>query len=535
MRRAIGQVAAAIALAFLLVGPFFLAHRNASIPSGSDLKRVSNTHDMPQHFAVMLQYHLASRDGAIYPRWQSEFNKGYGLPWLNYYPPGFYMLCEPFLRLLRDGIAAFFVVSMVSMMLSGVTFYRFTRLLFDRSGSTAGAALYMIAPYHNIDLYWRGAMPEYTSFFLLPLVALFAWRTTTRGRIRDIALLGLSFGAYALIHVVTGYLVALTIVALVVVRTFRDRDVRGGARCAAGMAIGVAIGAAYWVPALVEKTLVREPFSVFYPYHSSYVTMSPGDEFLKTLNLCFAATLLTFIVCAFVLRGRSAPWFEWAAGAALFMVTPYSVYASRLIPAINSVSFAWRWLLIGTFFVSLMLSAAVERVDKRWYAAAALAVGVLVCARVDLRMMRDAVKNSLLDAPIAQSSVGFVPRAAAEAGDLPYTPNALVRNGLGSADVERWRPLHRVVHVQTETPAQLRIKTFAFAGWIAHVDGAPAAITPDSYGAQVVAVPPGSHRVAFDFENTKARGLADALSIAGIFVAVFLLVAQRWSKTSTES
>src|SRR6185503_9990093 len=44
-----------------------------------------------------------------------------------------------------------------------------------------------------------------------------------------------------------------------------------------------------------------------------------------------------------------------------FMATSLSIYISKLIPKIETVSFPWRWLVIATFFTSLIVAAAIDR------------------------------------------------------------------------------------------------------------------------------------------------------------------------------
>ena len=95
----------AFLLAALLVAPFFRT-RGTAVPK---------THDMDQHLAAFEDFHQGLRAGNLYPRWQAGFNWGYGLPWLNFYQPGFYYLAEPAYLALHDSTEAFLVVSVLAM------------------------------------------------------------------------------------------------------------------------------------------------------------------------------------------------------------------------------------------------------------------------------------------------------------------------------------------------------------------------------------------------------------------------------------
>src|SRR6185436_7290508 len=140
---------AAIVLALLLVGPFFLVRRG-EIPRGSRWMAVPYTHDMRQHLSVLRQVDAAIRAGDPYPRWQPEFNQGFGLPWLNYYPPAFYWLAEVFNVATGDPLDAMLVVCVLMMAASGLATYALAREFFSRNASLAAAAFYMLAPYHSL-------------------------------------------------------------------------------------------------------------------------------------------------------------------------------------------------------------------------------------------------------------------------------------------------------------------------------------------------------------------------------------------------
>lgn len=46
----------------------------------------------------------------------------------------------------------------------------FLKEFIDFDGAFLGAAAYMMAPYHTVDLYFRGAHAELMSFIFLPLI-----------------------------------------------------------------------------------------------------------------------------------------------------------------------------------------------------------------------------------------------------------------------------------------------------------------------------------------------------------------------------
>src|SRR5215216_5585801 len=140
-------VAAVILLASaVLVCPFFLSHQTQT-PDGVALKLV-NTHDMVQHLAVMQDFDKVLKSGNLYPRWLPDYNKGYGGPWMNYYPPGFYYIASLANLVFNDWIYTLFAVSVLGLAASGLAFYMLAREFYSRFASLAAALVYMLLPYH---------------------------------------------------------------------------------------------------------------------------------------------------------------------------------------------------------------------------------------------------------------------------------------------------------------------------------------------------------------------------------------------------
>ena len=100
---------AALIAGTVLAAPFYLSHKEVT-PDGTVLRAI-NTHDMAQHLAVMEQFDKVLRSGVLYPRWLPDVNKGYGLAWTNFYPPGFYYLTSLVNLAVRDWMKTLFLVS----------------------------------------------------------------------------------------------------------------------------------------------------------------------------------------------------------------------------------------------------------------------------------------------------------------------------------------------------------------------------------------------------------------------------------------
>ncbi len=517
----------AVLLALLLVGPFFLARRGQETPSPRWLP-VPFTHDMRQHLSVLRQLDAAVRTGQLYPRWQPEFNKGYGLPWLNYYPPGFYWFAEVFYAATGDPVNTIFIVCVLMMIACGVATYVLARELFEWRASAAAAAIYMLGPYHALELYWRGALPELAGYFFAPLVLLCAHRAGKGRGARWVAALGLVHGLYLLTHIPVAYLMTVTLGVYAVAWSVLRRDWRIALRIFAGIAWAFAASSVYWLVAMLEKRHVSETFSHDFQYHKSYVVLALSEGSFR-LDAAFVALMVVLAAAWLTSRGETDPHkrlLRGLAAAALFMVTPYSMYIAKLIPNINSVSFAWRWMLIVELFVALLAAMAIERLRTAPRVFAVLFVAAIAFSIVtSVRLMARAFDEPNLDAIVSYVETGFVPGRAGNPWDLPEdTPLAVLSPGDGNVDIVKWDPLRRDLWVTAPRESILHLRTYRFRGWTARVDGRRVELGMDRYGAQLLRMTPGRHRVVVTFENPRTRNMLAVLSAMALFSALIVTI-----------
>jgi hypothetical protein len=564
-------------IATLATAPFYLARKGAASPPYNPIVPVPETHDMAQHLAVMYQFHEALMAGNIYPRWQPDFNGGYGLPWLNYYQPAVFYFIEAIYLVARDWVITLLVFSILILASSGLAFYLVARLFYSCSASLIAAFFYMLAPYHTLDLYWRGALPEYTGFAFIPVIVYFAFKTGEYGNARMLAGLSLFGGLYLMSHVPVAYLLILTLGFYGMTWAFIKKDIRVVLRIIFGLALAILLSSIYLIPAVLEFGLVTEPFSSLFQYHKSYITLMPGaDAFGRSINISFVFLVLALVVAFIVLHsgrkseilntvahsqtdvaarktqkskrrrstrsGQADPeagfsgqgredisksilqtrLFEIMAVATIFMATPYSIYISRLIPRINSVCFAWRWLVIACFCIAFVLTAAIDFLIKRpeWKPIKVwgyrTAVGAIILANIWISVnpiMLGSFDRGNLNAPPDRMERGFVPKGGAAPPILPASPNFSFVSGTGKMESIIWEPLYRAVTLDLKDLSIVRVKTYNFPGWIARIDGKSVEITADSSGAQLISVPAGNHRLELIFTNTPVRNIGTILSL----------------------
>lgn len=549
-------ILATLLIGALVVAPYFFSH--SAFIDGKKEYQLILTHDLTNHFFFMDQFQQGVRSGAIYPRWFAEANNGYGIAVMNYYPPGFYYATTMANAVFNNWHTTLFMLMALMMAAAGWAMYFLARAFFSRPASVAAALVYMLLPYHLLDLYWRGAMPEIFGFIFLPLIFYFVYQAGSAGRLRHIAGLGLIYGLHLLTHFPVGVMFSYALAFYVAVWALRAKDWRIIPRVATGLSIGLAISAIYWLPAALEMNLVYEYTQEIFPYHLSYIQGTPNaDLFSQHILSALKLNALLLIVVWLIYRrspqtGGAAADFSgdsttaarrlqislWlmVGGASLFMTTAFSYDIGRWLPKIELTVPPFRWLAVGTMFGALLAGAAIERLRRgeefapRQLLAWRLAFGLIVALNLWLSfsgVIGGTIKNAVFSPPRSYVESSMTPRDATHPEQLPDTARVVFEPSGGTSNIITWLPQHREIRVQVDQPSRVRLKTYNFPGWTARVDGARAPLASDADGIQVVDVPTGAHTIEVLFQNTTPRLVGILITLCGFLTVVGLTIAGR--------
>lgn len=384
--------------------------------------------DGEAHLLKLYVFERAVRAGEWFPRWIPDLFLGFGYPVFSYYAPGVYY-AGLLLRLIGlDVFTAVQVLGATAACAGAAGAYCLARATFgSRFGGLVAAVAYAYAPYPFItNLIIRADLPEAAALGLLPWLLLAAWRagqSPTRGRV---AALAAALAAATLTHNLTalfalpaaGALGVLAALGAGVVpnprpsgsgletpatpgsrRAGADNSdyrrarhaLRGTGAVAGGLALALALGAFFWVPALVEQGAVHLELAVgegtkaarnwlVDPLGATEQTRQPGNpqtvygpldlhlrypynlNFPQKMGLFQAAlALLAAAVAAAGLACRR-PGAGLAAGccaaAALcwWATTTWSAWAWDHVPLLRFMQFAWR--LNAPLALAVALAAA---------------------------------------------------------------------------------------------------------------------------------------------------------------------------------
>ena len=469
---------------------------------GSTLVRGAGPSDSVVYNTVWVHEFIAAlRRGDLPPRWLPGAFQGLGAPSFYYYPPmAFYVSAVVDFVTLHKLSAPLVTAwaNFVLLLASGGGMFAWLRARTGDRWALIGAVAYMLAPYHTIDFYFRGAFAEVTAYAVLPWLLLGLERAASHGR--GIAILALTYAALILSHLPSALLVTLIIIPAVVgwrLWTAAPADrIATAARCLAGGVLGLALAAVYLGPALLmqkDAQLVwlwggdTEGWSLL-----AFSRWPPGDFMTKIAlsSWCAGAAGL-----AAVLAAIDAPRRRTAVPAILFGGLAVLATALHALPwvwkvqPLSQVQFAYRIIVVSEFCaVAAVCLAAVSGRPRRLamlgLVPAALAAWVLLLAWPGLR----AVTTIPLDtgakvliaagrAPNEHLPAGYAAYPAFDDNDLlnafPAAPLVALGEGGGKVVAASGFPDGSVaMDLDLPAPATVTVKRFYFPSWRAErIDG----------------------------------------------------------------
>ena len=255
--------------------------------------------DLANHYRFALPFYESLQKGDIYPGWLAESNAGYGDARFRFYPPGFYYLLAAFKPLVGwfgSSVVSFMLLSVIGCL--GVYFW--TRSFLAPQFAALAGVFYGLAPYHLNELYQASLLSEYAGCAVLPFVFAFIDRICERRRVIDIAGLGAAYALLILTNLPLAVIGSLSALVFSLVRAAGKGSLQIDLRLAAGVLLGVAASAFFWVRMVSELPLIKgsgvNP-SAYYDYRFNFI-FSP--DALTNRNTWYA-NLLALATIAFLL------------------------------------------------------------------------------------------------------------------------------------------------------------------------------------------------------------------------------------------
>lgn len=517
---------------------------------------------------VMRLYEMEKcfKDGQIPCRWVPDMGAGYGHPLYNYHPVFPYYLGMFFRLFGMSFIDIVKILFFLTFLLSGIFMYLLVKEFFGKWAGMVAGSLYVLAPYHALDVYVRGAMTESwaVAFFPLILWGIYKLIKTSKFSFFLISLFSLTF--LFLSHNVMSLVFAPIAFIWGFYWIWQTKEWRKIISLGIVFVWAAGLAAFFILPAFFEKSLVtlEQHTTGYYNFRYHYATIRQlflerkwgygpsvlGPEDNLSFQIGWPHWWLGMItggifIYLFLRKKRKFLWlpafFLALFGWAVFMTHAKSVYIWEAIPLLSFVQFPWRFLAITMLASSFLAGSLVGFLKKGRKQLILSLVLILLALILNLDyfhpekydfQMTDEKKLSGEEWRIQSMTTlnDYVPQGVKEYPKelAPGEPRVIK----GEAKVSEFRKRSNFWRFTIESIGDqssiVEVPIFDFPQWevFADINEIEHQVNPET-GTIQVEVPLGKRTVTGWLRNTPLRKTANAISLLSF---AFLILTISWQE-----
>lgn len=510
---------------FLVVLPIILY----GSPTGADL---------PNHYRFASVFYDALRTGHLYPNWVACSNWGYGDPSVRFYPPALYYLMAAARALTGDWYAATLPVFTVLTFLGVSGAYFWARSFVPPRYAIWAGVFYAIAPYRLNESLENFILAEYAGGAALAFAFGFVERICRERRWRDVAGLGAAYAVLILTHLPLAVMGSLMLGLYALLRIERGKMRLTIGRLSAGVLLGLAASARYWVMMITEMRWIKVASGAtteWYDYNNNFLfTDFSYNTAIWWTNYIALASIVMFVPLVVLLRHRKARGLKALSIVALLsfiMTTRLSKPLWVIIPKLKEVQFPWRWLAVTSLVCSVLMAVCfpvwVEKLrgnnPKLWRKLALVAAGCVLLSTCFLAthfMERGYYFNRKQLYTEIESFDGApgheLWRPVWSGKALPDRMERPISVEGRDVNVIAWEAERGTFQVTSGDATEARMRAFYYPDWSATTsDGQPLPVRAASDGVLLISLPPRAVSVEVKFYNPIQVQLAAFLSVIG--------------------
>lgn len=514
----------------------------------------------------------ALSDGMFPVRWVSDLGYGYGYPIFNFYAPLAYYLGGTINALGFDALVSTKIMMGIGILLSGIFMYLLAKELWGKIGGLMSSLFYMYAPYHAVDIYVRGDVAEFWAYSFIPLAFYGILKASEENKWIYVVLGSLGYAGIILSHNLTAMMVTPFLILFIVFLFFKKTKEKqtGVYYPLSVLLIGIGLSAFYSLPALFEMkfTNVLSQIGGGADFRDHFVCaaqlwQSPwgfggsaagcidGISFkIGKLHIMFSLVAIVLLIISLQYRKLKnlfsksdqqtiiAIFSVFAFVISIFLTLEISKPIWEAIPAMAFFQFPWRFLLLISFFSSILAgfifwffekSVKIKNQRVALYMFSAITIFVLIFFNTRLFVPQttlqknndDYTSQDVLKWNTSKISDEYMPKNF----KIPASENEVVRNKIqvseNQADVlylvSDTKSLH--ASIKASDKAIIYINTAYFPGWNIFIDNKRSDFNVINKGISLF-IPKGDHSVDMLFAQTPIEKFGDSLSLASLFLLV---------------
>ncbi len=530
-------------------------------------------HDNEQ-VARLFDLDQALRAWHIPPRIAPNLGFGYGYPFFNFYPPFAYYIAEVFKIIGFSYIGSIKLMVGLGFILGSFFMYLLSKEFFGKLGGLISAVFYTYAPYHAVDIYVRGAFPEFWSMVFLPAI-FWSFYKLKQGSKWKFFILSIIFTSsliltHNLVMVMTIPFILVWIIFLIFTSKNKKRFLLASF---AALIFSFLVTSYFWVPSFFEKqyTMVsllttelanygqhfvylRQFWNSAWGYGGSIYGLYDGLSFeigkihiiLSFLACLIAVKLLIFKKTRMI--GAILVIFIAFLLFSIFMATFHSKFIWDRIEFLWYIQFPWRFLifsslfssfLAGSFsliplpgkikiFLTIVILSTMIWINMNYFTPAFFFISAKDSDYISQEKIR-------WDASIIAAE--YVPKGIAtkksnidttiidiDKKDIAKKSFQIISGDMVVTQIQDF-PQEKRYKVISNKKSLLRINTYSFPGWKVYIDEEEVSYA-DNNKLKLITLNPlvGSHTIVVKFTDTKIRAWGNWISLVSTVTLIMLSI-----------
>ncbi|EKD79717.1 MAG: hypothetical protein ACD_40C00332G0005 [uncultured bacterium] len=510
-------------------------------------------------------------DGQLPCRWSPNMGNEYGQPMFNYYSAFPYYLGTAFNLLGASYINTVKIVFLLSLFFSALFAYLFARQFFSRPASLLASAAYLIAPYHALDIFVRGALAESWGLVFMPAMFYSITRVIKSPSIKTGLILTLTTAGLLTTHNLTVLMVApfLLIYTLLLFR-LHEFTLPKLKYLVLGGLIGVGLSSFFLLPVLFEQNLTQGGKYLtadYFNFRAHFTTLrqlllntswaygpskfGPDDDisfFVGFIQL-FGLLASPFVLFRTFFKNKNVftitLFFVGLTFLALFMTHGKSDPIWTIIPKLAFVQFPWRFLGLVIFGSAFLLGALLNQI-KSSLQLPLLAIGIISLVVLNFRYFsfekwfywitdEQKLSGELYNLQVRAAVLDYLPNSAQKIPETKALPDPQIITGTAFINYFDRRTAYFATEIDVKEPSSIAFPVTYFPNWTVYLNRAttPYPFSYDNdYGQITIDLPQGHHLVQAFFDNTPLRTLANTITLISA-VTLLTWVGVEYAKKTT--
>lgn len=445
---------------------------------------------------------------------------------------------------------------LLGSILGTILYYLFLRFHFSYLGSLAGAVLFTFAPYRILNIYIRGALPEFFSASFIPLLLIGTHLLFIKKSLSGIIFIFLGSMLLALSHpmmLVIGFgLVAFYLVySLLNLKSFKQQFKYLFLFLITSL-LGILIASYYLFPLVTEikyfyhgqigKNLIAYEFlnsDQFFVERWNYSNASSPGVRENRLQLGIIECLILLVTAGMVIYKKFSNQhipkivFCWlAAGMCFtFLMTVGSQVLYENIFFLSGLQFPWRFLTALVFIPPLLLAYLIDQApyQKIFFLLIILTIALLRFPQLYGKNYIQFPESRYSFAKVNPHGTDMNTIWSGPAYDYPvkYQKYEIIE-GDGTITDATVTPTAREYNLTASSAVRVIDYTFYFPGWKLYVNNQQTTLEyqdPGYRGVITYRLPAGNYTIQLIYEDTKIRLLSKIISgISLVFVASLVIL-----------